>query len=41
VLGFYGLEFDGDFFTGDDVDSEVDVTCLKRVRKGGYEDVAN
>ncbi len=27
VLGLDGLELDGDFLTGDDVDPEVDVTC--------------
>lgn len=27
VLGLDGLELDGDFLTGDQVDSEVNVTC--------------
>jgi hypothetical protein len=33
VLGFHRLEFDGDFFAGDDVDSEVDITCLNELKK--------
>ena len=32
VLGLHGLELDGDFLARDDVDTEVDITCIYSVR---------
>jgi hypothetical protein len=34
VLGFDGFQLDGDFFTRDDVDSEVDITWKKMSKEG-------
>jgi hypothetical protein len=35
VLGFDGFELDSDLFAGDEVDSEVDVTCRVWKRTAG------